>query len=195
MTNSELFSITALGNLEPMSKEIGQVTIAELSDISIASVAVRDNKVTAFKRAAKKAIGAALPDPRSSVDTSDFTAVWTGPGQWFVLAKESDQEDLAGYLKKQFSDTASITEQTGGWCVFDLNGEDVIHALQRLIAVDTAKMVTGSAERSVIEHIGVIIICTETGTGFRILGPGSYAGSLYHALETAAISVATISDL
>ena len=49
-------------------------------------------------------------------------------------------------------------------------------------------MAAGDVTRSMIEHLGSLVIRTKTG--FEILCPRSGAGSLHHALVGAAKSVA-----
>jgi sarcosine oxidase subunit gamma len=187
---SELHALTALGADAPRRDTIGTVTIAEVDDRAIASVAVREGKDKAFEKAAKKLFGVATPAPGHWDAGKDFGLIWTGPGQWFAVAPIATHDDIAGLIKVGLGDTASVTEQTGGWCTFELSGGAVGAVMERLVPVDTARMQAGHATRTFAEHMGVIVICREAARRFTVMAPRSFAGSLHHALTAAARSVA-----
>jgi len=182
--------ISPLGFHEAQTDEIGNVHIAEVISCSLASIAQRVGQEKAFLSSAKKALKVALPNPGMSISKNELTVFWTAQEQWFVEAPLETHEDIAAVLKKDFKQTASVTEQTGGWCRFDVKGIDCVSMLERLCAVDVAELKIDQATRSVIEHIGIFIICREEKTWFSIYAPASFAGSLHHALTTAAKSIA-----
>lgn len=189
MAEYVLKPLTPLGGQEARIDVIGAVTISENVDTALASLAIRAGKDKPFATAAKKALKFALPGPGLWVGKDGLGAWWTSPDQWFIEAPVASHEDIAGALKPVFGENASVTEQSGGWCRFDLEGDDCVGVLQRLCAVDTATMKAGAATRSVIEHMGIFIVCREAATRFTIYGGRSSAGSLHHALVTAAKSV------
>lgn len=190
MLNSTLKMLSPLGQSDGKIDEIGAVRIVERLDVAWASLAQRNGNPRSFNAAVKRVFKTALPFAGASISKGDFTVFWSSPEQWFVEAPINTHEDLAHILKSEFKETASITEQSGGWCRFDVEGNDCVHALQRLCAVDTATMETAAATRSVIEHIGVFVLCRETAQQFSIYGPRSSADSLHHALITSAKSIA-----
>lgn len=190
MLKHSLTPLTPLGHTEPKIVEIGTVKITEITEYAFASLAQRNGKSKPFATAAKQMFGFKLPSVGTSVSKSDFTVFWSSPEQWFVEAPEDTHEDIAAILKDAFEESASITEQSGGWCRFDLEGEHSVQVLERLCAVDTAAMAKSASTRSVIEHIGVFILCREEQVHFSIYGPRSSAESLHHALETSAKSIA-----
>ncbi len=190
MLKHSLKPLTPLGSDEPDSTVIGNLKITERDDFSFASIAQRDGKSRPFAAAAKRAFNLKLPGPGQSASNGDYTLFWSSPEQWFVEAPMATHEDIASILKAEFEESASITEQSGGWCRFDLEGDASVSTLERLCAVDTAMMTDQAATRSVIEHIGVFIVCRSAGQYFSIYGPRSSAGSLHHALVSAAKSVA-----
>ncbi|MCB2127580.1 MAG: sarcosine oxidase subunit gamma [Rhodobacteraceae bacterium] len=187
---SELRPITALGADAPRRDTIGTVTITEVDDRAIASVASRAGKGKAFEKAAKTLFGIAPPQPGRWDGGADYALIWTGPDQWFAEAPLATHEDIATLIKAGLGDTASVTEQTGGWCAFELSGGAVGAVMERLVPVDAARMQAGHATRSFAEHMGVIVICREAGRRFTLMAPRSFAGSLHHALGAVARSVA-----
>ena len=190
MPKHSLKPLTPLGKEEPAAISIGNVQIIEQADFAFASLTQRGGKSRAFTAAAKRIFKTKLPDPGQSFSKGEFTLFWSSPEQWFVEAPASTHEDIAALLKAEFEESASITEQSGGWCRFDLEGDACVSVLERLCAVDTATMANDAATRSVIEHIGVFVLCRNAGSLFSIYGPRSSAGSLHHALVSAAKSVA-----
>jgi sarcosine oxidase subunit gamma len=190
VSKHSLKPLTPLGNDNPVSVSIGNAQITELTNFAFASLAQRGGKSRPFAAAAKRLFKIKLPAPGHSTSKDDFTVFWSSPEQWFVEAPLATHEDIASILKAEFEESASITEQSGGWCRFDLDGNASTSILERLCSVDTAAMNGNAATRSVIEHIGVFLLCRKIGTHFSIYGPRSSAGSLYHALVIAAKSVA-----
>ncbi|MDF2370215.1 MAG: sarcosine oxidase subunit gamma family protein [Rhizobiaceae bacterium] len=164
------------------------LTIALNDTTHMASLACRKGQEKAFAAAAKELFGSALPGPSGLVEGKEFSLFWTGPDQWFVETRLDKYEDIAAILKATFADTASITEQSGAWACFELSGSGALKLLERLCMVDIEKMPTGSAVRTVMEHLGVFVICREAGSRYTILGARSSTSSLQHALVTAAAS-------
>jgi sarcosine oxidase, subunit gamma len=185
----DLASLTPLGAKAPKIDQIGAVTITEVTDRALASVTCRLAQTVAFQAAAKTLFGVALPGPGTSTEGTPFTLLWTGPEQWFVEAPFASHEDIARIVKAGLGNTASVTEQTDGWVRFDLQGS-VVDLLERLCPVQSRRMKTGDATRTLLEHMGCFVICRAAGTHFSILAPRSFAGSLHHALGAAARSVA-----
>ena len=60
----------------------------------------------------------------------------------------------------------------------------------RLCPLPVRRMKTGAASRSIIEHMGSLVICRAEGRHFSVIAPRSFAGSLHHALMAAARSIA-----
>lgn len=185
-----LAPITPLGGAAPLVETIGTVSITEVADRALASLACRLGQDAAFADRAAGLFGVALPGPGRWVEAGDWGLIWTGPGQWFVEAPFSTHEDIAARLKAAFGATASITEQSDAWAPFDLGGAGVLSLMERLAPVDTRAMATGAATRTIIEHMGCHVICREAGAVFTVMGARSFAGSLHHALKAAARSIA-----
>ena len=185
-----LAPVTPLGGMAALIDTVGTVTIAEVTDRALASLACRLGQDAAFAERAVALFGTTLPGPLGSARSGDWGLIWTGPGQWFVEAPFVTHEDIAARLKSAFGATASVTEQTDAWAPFDISGADVLAMLERLASVDTRGMATGAATRTVIEHIGCHVICREAGAAFTVMGGRSFAASLHHALKAAALSVA-----
>jgi sarcosine oxidase subunit gamma len=98
-------------------------------------------------------------------------------------------EALASTLKADLGDAASVTDQSGGWVLFELTGETLAPVLERLCNIDLTALSAGKAQRTVIEHIGCFVLCETPQQSYRLLCGRSYALSFVHAVETAMNSV------
>lgn len=183
----DLIPITALGGTAPQIDAIADLTIAECPDWALASVACRLRKERALGMAFKKAMGVALPKPTMSVTQKKMTVFWTGPGQYFVEAPFATHELIAYDLAEKLKKNASVTEQTDGWVRFDLTGEGCSDVFERLCPLNTRSMADGAVSRTSIEHTGCFVL-RRKANHFSVYGPRSTAGSIHHALVTAAQS-------
>lgn len=184
---ASLQPLTALGRREATTVTHGPLTIAERTDVALASVAARKGRMADLARAAQSA-GVPLPGPASHLSGTPYSAFWTAPEMWFVEAPFATHELVADLLKAALGDAASITEQTDAWVAFDLAAPDLAPVLERLCNVDFSAVAKGYATRTVMEHLGVYLIKHGSGSA-RVYGPRSSAESLLHAIETAARSV------
>lgn len=186
----DLAALTPLGAAAPKTLQIGAVTISEVVDRALASVSCRQGKKPAFDAASRALFGIELPAPGQSASGPTWSLIWTGPDQWFAEAPFASHEDVARIVKDGLGDSASVTEQTDGWVRFDIEGAGVVTLMERLCPVPARRMETGAATRSLVEHMGCLVICRSKGRHFSLLAPRSFAGSLHHALSAAARSIA-----
>ncbi|WP_340148713.1 hypothetical protein [uncultured Sneathiella sp.] len=190
MSEQFLAPLTALGNDTPVVETIGSITIRENPDLAIASLAARKDRGAELYSKLKSDAGVHLPDPGHAIFADDVTTIWTGVDQWLLLAPISSHPDYAAEVKTVVANSASVTEQTDGWVVFDIAGNNLIPLLERLCNLNSKSLSAGDATRCLIEHLGCLIICRESGRELTILGPRSSAASLHHSLVTAAKSIA-----
>ncbi len=184
MADPLLKPLTPLGSDTPASATIGPVTITEVTDTALASLAARRGQDIS---AAAKAAGIPLPGPGRAEQAAPYAAFWLGPDQWMIEAPYATHEDITAVLKPVFTEAASLTEQTDAWVRFDVTGDRLPALFERLCNVDIARHGAGFATRTMLEHLGCYVVIRTTGH-ISVLGPRSSAASLYHALTTAAKS-------
>ena len=187
MGNISLKPLNALLGSGPRVDSIGAVTISENVGIALASLATRRGQADLIAAVAK-GLGLDLPGPGRASDSAPYAALWLGPDQWLVMVEGDADQDIAAALEAAFGPAASITEQTGGWVRLDVTGPGLPALFERLCAIDTAAMEPDQGTRTVIEHLGCYVICI-SAEQFRLFGPRSSAGSLHHALTTAARAI------
>ncbi|PLL12138.1 sarcosine oxidase subunit gamma [Tabrizicola sp. TH137] len=186
MADHRLKPITPLGHDTPHSVTLGPVTITEVVDTALASLAARMGEAKAVADIADSA-GIPLPGPGKAAQGATYAAFWLSPDMWMIEAPFATHEDILAHLKPHFGETASLTEQTDAWARFDVTGDDLPAMFERLCAFDLRAQAPGAATRTVIEHLGCYIVIRASGH-LSVLGPRSSAASLFHALETAARS-------
>lgn len=184
MADLALKPLTPLGSDTPANITIGPVTITEVVDTALASLAVRRDHDIAT---AAKAAGIPLASPGRAEQAATYGTIWLGPDQWMVEAPFASHEDIVAILKPLFGESASLTEQTDAWARFDVTGDRLPAMVERLCNFDLATQGAGAATRTMMEHLGVYIV-VRSPTHISILGPRSSAASLHHALTTAAKS-------
>ncbi len=188
MAEHRLKALTPLGADVARIARVGGVEIREVVDVALASLAARLGREAEVTALAQKA-GIPLPAAGKNLQTEAYSSLWLGPEQWMIEAPFSSHEDMRPILLAIFGESASITEQTDAWVRFDLTGADLPSLFERLCSLDTRRMVVGDGTRSVVEHLGCYVI-KRSDQVTSVLGPRSSAGSLFHAIETAARSAA-----
>lgn len=178
---TDLKPITALGAELPTSVKLGALRLSENADLGLASLALRKGATV------PSPFGLVLPQPGACTITQGIGAFWCGPDQWMVMFPDRGAQDVARDLKAQ-SPNCSVTEQTDGWCAFDILAQDAAALsgfLERVVNVNLGAFGTGCATRTVIDHMGVYLL-RGSENSVTIIGMRSSAQSLWHALTTVA---------
>lgn len=186
MADHRLKPLSPLGHANPLTETIGPVSIAEITDTALASLATRIGHEDDVARLAAAA-AIPLPGPGGHVQGAIWAAFWLAPQHWMIEAPFATHEDIAAALRTSFAAAASVTEQTDAWARFDVTAPDLPAMFERLTAFDLRGAAPGSATRTVIDHLGCYVIVRNPQT-LTVLGPRSSAQSLHHALVTAARS-------
>lgn len=184
----DLKPITALWGTSAHVDHFEGLTISQLPEWALASLAGRRGQEEACSAAAAGYLGAPLPETGESVTKGPLTAFWTGAHQWMIEAPHDSHEDLASQLKAAVGESGSVTEQNDGWTRFDLEGPRCHDVLERLCNADTRMMGQGRVTRVQLATLGCFLICRARDTHFSVIGPRSSARSLLRALTDAARS-------
>ena len=179
---TDLKPITALGAAAPRSKTFGALTITENAGLALASLALRCGG------AQPAPMGLALPGPGGWVAGQGVAAFWAGPGLWMIEAEGRAEEDFAAAVKAA-APGCSVTEQTDAWAAFEITSAagpaPIVRLLEKTVNIDPEAFGPGSAQRTGLEHLSVFVI-RPAEERLIVLGIRSAAGTLWHALETAA---------
>lgn len=184
-----LKSITALAASSAQVDSFDGLTIQERADCALASLAARQGEEAQCAAGAKTLLGTELPAPGKGVLGEPYSCFWMGADQWMITADYATHETLDREVKQAVGEAGSVTEQSDGWCRFNLEGARLGDVLERLCNVDLPAMQVGDVSRSRLEHMACFIWCLEPGQKVAIYAPRSSAGSLHHGLVEAAHSV------
>lgn len=191
VSNSGLQATMALGG---RMLETGSVSVSEPVNRALVSVA--------FAASDRERIGAAFGSPLPAVGLSQSSShAGTVLGLqidqvWCLLEHTGDAMDKT--IAATLGDTRGmyLTDQSDAWAILALSGSASIHVLERLCPLDLELAVfpVGSVARTVMEHVGVIILRTHNDR-FELITPRSSSTSFMHAIETVATHVHNEHDI
>lgn len=155
----------------------GGATLEEWLPGPITSVAPFAGKDKAVVKALKP-LGLAFPAPNGMAQVGAARIVWTGRGQAFVIGVAVP--DMAG---------AALTDQSDGWAGLRLTGPAAADVLARLVPLDLRAMAQGTAARSLLGHMPLVLMRPDAET-FELLVFRSMARTAVHELDTAMTGLA-----
>jgi len=165
-------------------RAFGDLHLREMTDLALVSLAIPLGGEAAVKKAIKSAYKLEMPDSGRSAATKSHRLIRIAPDQ-AMLAFATDAALAEPEVQIALKGTCYTTNQTDAWVALSINGPDVRRALERLcpIDLDDAAFPGNSAVRTVMEHMGSMIIRTDQDA-FMLLSASSSAGSFLHAVET-----------
>jgi heterotetrameric sarcosine oxidase gamma subunit len=178
-------TLTSAPPLAGYDSTFGDLRLTAPADLAIVSLALPLGGEDAAKKAIKSAYGIDLPDPgKSAVSKDGARLVRLGLDMALVVfthATTDAERVVAGKLKG----TVYTTDQTDVWTGLSLSGPRARAALERICPIDlhADACAEGDAARTVMEHLGALIIRTGPDA-FLLLSASSSAGSFLHAIET-----------
>jgi sarcosine oxidase subunit gamma len=160
------FTLEAKPILGGVDRRLGENRIVERSDLAIVSIAW----------------GLAWPDPTVSTVSGDVRAVRSAPDQLLLIFPHATP-DANRVVQSKLNGAGYTTDQTDVWVMLEISGPATIAALERLCPLDVSRFPDGGAGRTVMEHMGALIIRVSAGH-FYLLSASSSARSFLHAVET-----------
>lgn len=188
MSELELYTLHPLGGRAPLDETVAGLRIQEVAGRSLVSVAARPGAEEALRRAVLERFGVELPPPGRLSAGPRLAFAWMGQGQWFADARTRAVPDLAGELSAALGGNASLTEQSDAWVRLRLAGTDLRAVLEKLCMLDLhdSRFPPGAVARTVVEHLGAVILRPEGGDGFELWSARCSARSFREALHAAA---------
>ena len=176
------FTLTAAPILGGTDQTIGANRIIERDDLALVSIAVPLNDDAAVEAALKKGWGLAMPSSTLSTVKDDTRAVRTAADQLMLIFPHATP-DAEPVVRAKLKGAGYTTDQTDVWVALQISGPDTVAALERLCPLDTATMAENASARTVMEHMGALIIRLGPDR-FLLLSASSSAKSFLHAVET-----------
>ncbi|WP_240035699.1 sarcosine oxidase subunit gamma [Hwanghaeella grinnelliae] len=171
--------------LNGYSETFGATVLEEIAGMGLVSIATPRGGVDALQGAVQSAYGCALPPTGSSTIGNDGAIRLMGlqPGQVFALFAY-DGDTAVTEIEKALGDNGYYTDQSDSWAMLHLSGSAAIDALARICPLDLDASVfpDGTVARTVMEHMGVIVL-REGTDGFLLMAARSSAANFLHAVE------------
>lgn len=140
------------------------------------------------------AVGAALdlpaPDGSITAVNGTFRLVGTGPESWLAV-DESSAAAWPDRLSTALEGVASVSDQSGAYCLLRITGSGARELLQRGVHLDLHPSVfgPGSAAATMIAHISVILWQVDDTPTFEVAVFRSYLTSFLSWVDVASASL------
>lgn len=117
------------------------------------------------------------------------SVVWSGPGQWLVMA--DPKSAVSRTLPDALAGSAAVIDQSASRLMVRLSGKDVRRCLGKVVGIDLhpAVFAVGHAAMTDLAHVPVHLwrlIDADGHAVFDLAAPRSYAASVWHTLAAAA---------
>jgi sarcosine oxidase subunit gamma len=177
------FSLISAPPLAGYDETIAGIRLRAPEGLAIVSLALPLGGEASAEKAVKSAYGAALPEPGQSVVTKDARLVRLGVDQAFVMFKHT-APNAEPVVAGKLNSAAYTTDQTDVWVALEISGARCRAALERICPLDLHPdaFAVDQAARTVMEHLGVLIIRTGEDV-YLLLSASSSAGTFQHALQ------------
>jgi len=180
------FTLTPRSALNGYDATFDGVTLREVLQLAIVSIAIPLGGEKKLQSALKKVFGIALPPVGKSIVASDEVTriLVMGRDQLFAVFPH-DGADAQQVIAAKLGASAYSTDQSDVWVALEMSGPRARAALERICPIDLHPnaFVEGDVARTSMEHLGTIIVRTGADT-FLLLSASSSAQSFQHALET-----------
>lgn len=165
----------------------GGVRAQEVSPGIVSAAAARD--AADFAAALRRGWGAERPAVGESRRAGDVRVAALQPEQVWLL--HPAPEGALARTRAVLGETAWLVDQSDAWVALELadSGEErrAREALRRLCRLDLDRMSDGAITRTLMEHLGVIVLREEAADAetWTLFSARSSARSLLHAVEAA----------
>lgn len=182
------FSLEARSPLDLYHQTIGSVTLEEVSDLAIVSIAASLDGEAALHKAVDKKLGAKWPGIGTSMMMPNGHRLLGLQADMIFAVFAHTGERAEKSIQDQLDAECYVTDQSDAFVVLALAGSGVIDALERICPLNMSSKAfpVGCTLQTSMEHIGVTI-SKQSEDCFWLMAATSYAGSLCHAIETAVI--------
>tara|TARA_B110000459_G_scaffold53887_1_gene60123 strand:+ start:1715 stop:2284 length:570 start_codon:yes stop_codon:yes gene_type:complete len=178
--------LSPISPLNGYSKEFGENILEEVTGLEIISLATSVENQKLLDQSITKLLNINLPLTGKSSISEDKKSrvIGLSMDQWLAIF-ESDERDSEAIFKNALSDDVYLTTQTDAWVILRISGPLALKALERVcpINLEPDVFLENDIARTIMEHLGSIVIC-EKGGSYLVMSASSSAKSFLHALET-----------
>lgn len=168
--------------------DVPGVTIAEHTELALASVMARKGKAIELAARVKEHFTTDLPmTPRRTAD-GRVHFIWAGPGRWLAAAPNQPPGTFESDLREALSGLAAVTSQSDGRSIIRVSGPKTREALAKGVPLDLDPRVfaPGDTAMTVVAHINVHLWQTDAAPTYDFAVFRSFVGSFCEWLLDAA---------
>jgi len=180
------YTLTAQPALGGYQKNFDAVSLVELTELAIVSIAIPRGGEETLATALQDTFGADMPKPGTTCLSKDGDMRFLGMAidQIFCVFNHPEP-DAAAIVANNLKQAGYVTLQSDNWVSLRISGPGSRTALERICPIDLApdSFTEGCVARTVMEHMGVIIY-PDGQDSYVLISASSSAGSFLHAVET-----------
>ncbi|WP_421780249.1 sarcosine oxidase subunit gamma [Kiloniella litopenaei] len=182
------YTLTAKTSLDGYCRDFAGVSIHEVNDRAIVSIAVPKDGERELANVLTSSYQIELPKPGIlSVTSRDNAVLFNTAQDQYFLVFDYAGNTATSVVRNLLGDTAYLTDQSDSYVIVRISGINSRRLLERICPLDIHPSVfpVGSVARTVMEHLGTIII-HDVEDSFLLLSARSSAYSFLEAIETSA---------
>ena len=140
---------------------------------NIYSINYNTNQIEKFNSRFKKFFSFMPPTISNFEIKNNALVFWIRANSYFVLGQLEKKN-----FGKNSQNVFSITDQTGGWVCFNLNGRNTKLLFEKLLTIDLASFVKKQLIRTSIYKINCFVLCHNQFENYTIICPTSFSESM-----------------
>ena len=184
MADITLNAAPILGGID---KIIGENRIVERDDLALVSIACPLNDDGNLAALIREHWSIDMPTATLTTTHNDTRAVRLTPDQ-IMLIFPHNTPDAEAFVQKKLTGAGYTTDQTDAWVALEISGPDTRAAMERICPLDLSQFANDDAGRTVMEHMGALVIRCDTDN-FLLFSASSSAHSFLNAVETSYLYV------
>ena len=167
---------------DALSLQRGDVTLHEVPLARITSITPFRDREADCSKALSVAHGLKLPATGRIITKGGQSLRWVGRGVYFLMGDKAAAKSIAK--------VAALTDQSDGWVVLRLEGDDARAVMARLCPLDlrAATFKNGHVARSEVAHMMAVV--SGNKSGFELMFMRSFARTAAQHIKDAMESVA-----
>ena len=191
---STSYTLTTSSPLDGHRVIIDGASLVEITPVSLVSVTPYANHEKEFEAAIFKLFDSGQLNAVTAHESrgeKKYIFLPSAHGQWFLCFCNDGADPIdaaSSLLGRRLSKQLSMTDQSDAWVILALTGPLVRRTLERICPIDcsASTMPVGTTARTMIEHLGSIIVRrpddNDANPCFWLLSARSSASSFLHAI-------------
>ena len=188
------YTLTANTPLDGFSRDFVGVSISEVNDRAIVSLAVPKDGEKELTKALASSYQIELPKTGMlSVSSRDNAVLFSMAQDQYFFIFDYEGNAAASTVRNDLGEAVYLTDQSDSYVMIRLSGINSRRLLARFCPLDIHPSVfpVGSVARTIMEHLGATII-HEGEDSFLLLSARSSAHSFLEAIKTSAVNIEPI---